>query len=782
MNLPINKVAEMGVIGACMDGAVLGGIEVAIQAAELLPARCFYHDDCRFVFERIVDGAQRGRVPDMWHIRTEWQAAFPALTFDMEFFSVQDLHPRWSLHNRAETVLDLYKRRQAMIAAHGLLSGAESLDAPLADTISTFDETIGLSHTNAPPILDGKRLAQELNSDLERRFDLKGALSGIDTGLWGLNKITDGLQAGEVWIIGARPSVGKAQPLHSKILTPNGWKTMGEMKEGDFVIGADGKPKLVRGVFPQGVKPVLRFTTTDGASAECCEEHLWLTSSRSERKAGFPASVKQASEIAKTLKSLGRNSHALPYCEPVEFVPTKTTIDPWLLGVWIGDGSGNGNAMIHNPEPDIIERIKAALPESDIATIYVGDEKHSCPQIRIKRKQRNNECSDLMAYLRSVGLGEATSFTKFIPTEYLLGNRATRLELLRGLIDSDGYVFGKRGHIEVSTASDRLSGEIIHLVQSLGGRASVRMKENHYVLGGFRHEAADSWRIVISFTNGIVPVSSRKHLAKYRPLNRRTWRFINSCQKAGESECQCISVDGGLYITDGFLITHNTGLALNIADHVAINQGIPCLFVSLEMSALALSRRLLSMRGEINGRSIRSGTFTASEFKSMAVFHGKLKDAPLYIMDSPGGVRINQLCHSIRAAVKRWGVRVVFIDYLQKIRPEAKGEKRTYEIGDTSSQLVELTKREKINLFALAQLNRENEKDKGRPPRLSDLADSKSIEADADFVGLLDRPINGDEGQAVLRVAKQRDGERGSIPLIFQGWHCRFKMGTTQQA
>jgi replicative DNA helicase len=226
-----------------------------------------------------------------------------------------------------------------------------------------------------------------------------------------------------------------------------------------------------------------------------------------------------------------------------------------------------------------------------------------------------------------------------------------------------------------------------------------------------------------------------------------------------------------------------TAIALNMAEQLSIVNAIPSLFVSLEMSSVAIGRRLVSMNAQINGGSIRKGSFTAADFGRMASFNVRYAKSSLYILNSPGGIKISRLLNAIRAAIRRWKVKVVFIDYLQKIRPDEKGEKRTYEIGDTSGRLVHLAKTENVNITALAQLNRDPDKNGKRSPVVSDLADSKSIEADADFIGLLERPIQVDGGgfddcAARLIVAKQRDGETGIVPLSFQGWFCRFKDGT----
>lgn len=217
-----------------------------------------------------------------------------------------------------------------------------------------------------------------------------------------------------------------------------------------------------------------------------------------------------------------------------------------------------------------------------------------------------------------------------------------------------------------------------------------------------------------------------------------------------------------------------TAMAINIAEFVCISRETPVLFVTLEMSATALARRMLSSMAHIQMNSIRRGQFEQSEFTSMTACLAKLRKAPFYVLESPGGMKIGRLCSAVRSQVRRNKIKLVLIDYLQKIKADDKGEKRTYEIGDITSELVSMTKQEGINTLALAQLNRECEHEKGRSPRVSDLADSKSIEADADFIGLIHRTADAPE-RAILLIAKQRDGEVATLELRFNGKYCRFE-------
>lgn len=218
-----------------------------------------------------------------------------------------------------------------------------------------------------------------------------------------------------------------------------------------------------------------------------------------------------------------------------------------------------------------------------------------------------------------------------------------------------------------------------------------------------------------------------------------------------------------------------TALGLTIAIHACFRNRVPTLFVSLEMSVEAIMRRLCSAWSEITMNDLRRGSYTEGQFKSFQVFRSFAAKAPLWITDGVGGLNINQVCAAVRRRCRRDGVKLVIIDYLQKIRPAQKQEKKTYEIGETSGALKSLAVGCKCALVTMAQINRESEKDKGRSPRLSDLADSSQIERDADTVALIHRRRDDTEGKAQLIIAKQRDGEVGIVDLAFNGKFARFE-------
>jgi replicative DNA helicase len=222
-----------------------------------------------------------------------------------------------------------------------------------------------------------------------------------------------------------------------------------------------------------------------------------------------------------------------------------------------------------------------------------------------------------------------------------------------------------------------------------------------------------------------------------------------------------------------------TAIGLNILETACFKNGIPTLFVSCEMSVKALCRRLMSSWSRLSMGAIRSGKMNNDDQAKIATFNGKLKSSPVHFLEAIQGAEMGKIGAATRRACRKFGIKLVVIDYLQKIKSRNRQEKRTYEVGEVSGELKALAVQTNAAFVTLAQLNRESEKDKGRIPKLSDLADSGQIERDADTVGLLHRNRAENEGRdAKLIIAKQRDGETGLVNLYFDGKFCRFENST----
>jgi len=266
-------------------------------------------------------------------------------------------------------------------------------------------------------------------------------------------------------------------------------------------------------------------------------------------------------------------------------------------------------------------------------------------------------------------------------------------------------------------------------------------------------------------------------------------RFIDATQERFARKGHLSGITSGFHkldaMTDGFQFGElaiiaarpsigKTAIAIAIAKAAAVDQRVPTLFISLEMSDESIMRRMVSTIGSIPMQDIKTGDINEGGMRAMGAATAKIAGSPIYFVSGSGISGIATITSVIRRAVRKWGVKLVLVDYLQKIHGSKAAEKKTYEIAEVSGKLKAVASDTKTAVIALAQLNRANEKDAPRAPRLTDLADSGQIERDADLVLLLDRVRNEPKGEAVIAVAKQRDGECGLVHLWYDGQFCRF--------
>jgi replicative DNA helicase len=235
-----------------------------------------------------------------------------------------------------------------------------------------------------------------------------------------------------------------------------------------------------------------------------------------------------------------------------------------------------------------------------------------------------------------------------------------------------------------------------------------------------------------------------------------------------------------------------TSLAMNIAEHVAVDQRLPVGVFSLEMTAESLVLRMLCSRSRMNLRNIREGFLAERDFPKLTNAAGKLAGAPLFVDDAPG-LSILQMRAKARRMWQQYGIKLFVVDYLQLLHSTARrADNRQQEIADISNGIKSLAKELKVPVIVLSQLNREVEREKGRKPRMADLRESGAIEQDADLIGLLykadpenrkkaasdDEEDEGRQQEAIpvnLLIAKQRNGPTGDVHLTFLKSITRFE-------
>ena len=341
--------------------------------------------------------------------------------------------------------------------------------------------------------------------------------------------------------------LGKAQPLDAKVLTPDGWQRMGDLGVGDEVIDARGGTSRVVGVYPQGEREVYRVTFSDGSSTECCDEHLWQVISPVQKYRGSGPRVLPLREIRGSLvDGSGNRRHFVPLVAPVAFPERDLPLHPYLLGVLLGDGGIAHRVLLSSADAELIEYAGSLLP-AGVGMSYTGQGVDY--GIRSPGRGIRNAVAD---ELRGLGLMGCRSEAKFVPEEYKFAPVADRLELLRGLLDTDGHVRPADNNVEFCSVSRRLAADVQFLVQSLGGTAPIRTK---------RTTGQPAYRMSIALPAGINPFRLGRKAGAYHARGKYPpSRAIVSVEPAGVKPVQCIRVDAPdhLYVTDDFIVTHNT--------------------------------------------------------------------------------------------------------------------------------------------------------------------------------------------------------------------------------
>lgn len=363
---------------------------------------------------------------------------------------------------------------------------------------------------------------------------------------------------------------GKAQPLSSLVVTPQGMRPIGSLKPGDAVFSIDGKPCGILGVYPQGERHVFRVTFSDGSFTRCCAEHLWAVQNPNDRARGNPPRILQLSDLQNDLACSGGSKWSIPLTSPVEFAPKPLEIDPYLLGLLLGDGCFvAGTPRISTNDSEVVKSIAAVLP----ANVSIRHLK-GCDYTLSFQKFKPNP---LTKSLRELGLMGRLSNAKFIPSPYLLASISDRVSLLQGLMDSDGTPSGASS--EFCTVSDSLAAGVKFLAQSLGGTAvSVRHQTGCTHKGTYR-KGQLSWRIRVSLPDCIAPFRLARKMSKMEVRTKYpVKRAIRSITPDGIERCVCIAVDhpSRLYLTDDFIVTHNTYMDLGAAIATGRDPAILC--------------------------------------------------------------------------------------------------------------------------------------------------------------------------------------------------------------
>lgn len=367
--------------------------------------------------------------------------------------------------------------------------------------------------------------------------------------------------------------------VDTKVVTPFGYRRIGDLKQGDIISGTDGGIQRVVYRKDHGKLPAYKLRFVDGSEVIASYDHLWnvrKTCYRSKKRIINGLSINDdyrvwttqmiVEHLTKQKSGEIKNSKLLiPLCEPIKFTRSwgnrhyKPSSSPYVIGAILGDGcitdnikKGSYDATLCSADEGIVKEFENAGIDM---TNYAQKQGSTACDYRIKDNRLRNDLEGLKLY-------GCDAFNKAVPDFYKFGSIDTRWAILQGLMDTDGTV-DKRGHCSFATVSEQLAKDVKFLVNSLGGLATVNKHENHYVKNGERIEASDYYDVYIRINQSerMFRLPRKKELCtEYNGGVSELGRRIIDFEYVGEQECCCIAVNNtnSLFMVNDFIVTHNS--------------------------------------------------------------------------------------------------------------------------------------------------------------------------------------------------------------------------------
>jgi hypothetical protein len=364
-------------------------------------------------------------------------------------------------------------------------------------------------------------------------------------------------------LLSGDPGIGKAQPLTAKILTPSGWVKMGDIKLGDMVVTPSGINAPVSGVYPQGVKDIYTITFHDGSKTKCCLEHLWKCYYSPYSTRPVQEHVLSTQDLIKVART---KNVSIPLSAPIQKKQQLVEIDPYVMGVLLGDGSFCGSSItVTSADRELVERVQTKLDPALTIKQYNTVCGYDYGIVQRNPTHVGYICSknSLTETVQRMGLKNLRSHEKFIPELYMNSSITQRFELLKGLMDTDGTVT-KQGRSSFTTTSEKLAKQVQQLVWSLGGCASMGIRHPTYTYKEEKRTGRVAYEVMVALPHPKEAFS----LTRKRELCREAHgdgrielrRRIKSIEKTDTAPAQCIMINhpDHLYITDDYIVTHNT--------------------------------------------------------------------------------------------------------------------------------------------------------------------------------------------------------------------------------
>jgi len=343
--------------------------------------------------------------------------------------------------------------------------------------------------------------------------------------------------------------LGKGLEVGTGVLRPDGsWIPVQDLLVGDLVVGSDGHPVVVEGVFDRGVQPGYRVTTDDGVSINVDADHLWTVATDLDISRGIPWRTLDTKTLSESLDAPGRKRWRIPVTAH-HGGGGQLPVDSYILGVLLGDGHlSAGQVGFTSVDDGIVAMVKERLPEGIEMRVDLFASKP--PRYRLVGSTHRQ--NPLLEALRDLGVHGCRSWEKFVPEVYLRSSEEDRRALLAGLMDTDGWVGSAQ---QFTSTSERLAQDVAYLARSLGGVARITRRQTTH---------RDAYNVTIRMDR--CPFWLERKVDRWEQKPRlgvtRKIASIEPIEGGVHSVCIKVSAEDGLFITEGFVVTHNTHLAL----------------------------------------------------------------------------------------------------------------------------------------------------------------------------------------------------------------------------
>ncbi len=581
-----------------------------------------------------------------------------------------------------------------------------------------------------------------------------------------LNKYLGGFDKGELITIGGFTSQGKCFKKGTEIVMFSGrLKNIEDIEIGDLVMGTNSSPHKVMSTH-NGYDDMWEIQQHHGINYTVNSEHILALrkSDYAERYRFYPNYDKFINIPIKEYinKNQMFKKHFQGYRVGVDFIEMDVLIEPYFLGVWLGDGDV-GRTAITTVDKEISDYLYQYADVLDLAIskdVYKNSE--AC-LYRFKKKKCNHDKNILTKYLEQYNLIQ----NKHIPDDYLYNTSEIRMQILAGLIDTDGYT-NSNGYVIIQK-NNHLSNQIYYLASSLGLRCSIKKTTRNIKKINFKGEYN---KIEIWGDTYKIPVKiNRKKVRK--PTVRHPYTTGFHIEYKGAKEYFGLTLDGdGLFLLKDFTVVHNSDLAIQLAIDFCIKQK-RVLFLSTEMLAQEIGRRLLGNLGNVRVMDLRKGLISPTERTLLEDISKKIGKSwnfnikKIYEIDDVGKY------------VRKYEPEILVLDYIQNLSGE------DYKMATRNIKYLQsITMNKEISTICVSQLNR-GEKEI-REPRLSDLRDTGRIEEVSNMVLFLywkerlqlknNSRVGGEPPEEVeLLISKNRDGTIGRTKLHFYPEFARFE-------